>query len=91
MTQIVTASATRDGQPLYRRADGNWTPNLSAANVVDDEGDAKAQLEAARREEARVCDPYLIDVSRDGGRVVPISIRERIRATGPTIALHRSA
>jgi hypothetical protein len=91
MTQIVTASATRDGQPLYRQADGSWTPELAQASVLENESDASAQLEAARREEARVCDPYLIDVSRDEGRVVPVSFRERIRATGPTVPLHRSA
>ena len=91
MTQILTASATRDGQPLYRDASGAWTPQVDAARVLSSESEAAEQLEVARREEAQVCDPYLIDVSESGGKFVPVSFRERIRATGPTIALHRSA
>ena len=91
MTQILTASATRDGQPLYRQASGGWTPVLAKARVLDDRDAAASQLDAARREEAMVCDPYLIEVDASQGAPVPVSFRERIRATGPTVPLHRSA
>jgi hypothetical protein len=87
MPRILTASATRDGQPLYRQARGGWTPSLALASVLCDESEAASELDAARDEEATVCDPYLIDVETKGERIVPLSFREQIRATGPTVAI----
>ena len=87
MAQILTASATRDGQPLYREARGGWTPSLALARVLLDNDDAAEQLDEARLEEAKVCDPYLIEVEQQGEQFIPLSFRERIRSTGPTIAL----
>ena len=87
MAKIITANATRDGQPLYRQARGAWTPTLGLARVLDDAGSAEQALDDARAEEAQVCDPYLIDVEQRGTLIVPTSFREHIRSTGPTVAI----
>jgi len=81
----ITGSATNDGRPIYRDPRGAWTDRVVEAAVFEREHDRDEQLEAARREERVVCDPYPIEVERDGERLVPTRLKERIRADGPTV------
>ncbi len=88
---VVTASATKTGQPVYRAPADTWTERFDAAQSFGERALAEAALEAARREEAVVCDPYLIDAAHaeiDGEpRLRPVALKEQIRADGPTVAL----
>jgi hypothetical protein len=55
-----------------------------------DEASAKAVLPAIVAGEQRaITDPYVIEVSVKDGAIHPLSARERIRATGPTIRIRR--
>ncbi|MGB1013375.1 MAG: DUF2849 domain-containing protein [Nannocystaceae bacterium] len=83
---IVTGSATVDGRPIYMRRDGTWVDRLADADVVEAKSDCEQLLVTARANEATVCDPYAIDVVVDGASVRAASLREVIRATGPTVA-----
>ncbi|PRQ04521.1 hypothetical protein ENSA5_07520 [Enhygromyxa salina] len=85
---IITGSATDDGAPIYLQTGARWTRTLSAAEpVADDQPQHKlALLEAARAQQRIVCDPYPMEVRRGSdGELAPISLREKIRAEGPTI------
>lgn len=88
---IVTARFTVDGANVWRRADGTWSRQLADAGLCDDEAAAKTLAAAANKTEQReVSDPYVIEVGvGDDGAIDPLTARERIRATGPTVPIRR--
>jgi hypothetical protein len=83
---IVTANRLRDGVPVYRTVDGGWSPAIDDARMV-----AEAESEALLAESQSgppplpVVAPYLIAAKEVDGRIRPITLREEIRAFGPTI------
>jgi hypothetical protein len=86
----VTGKFTDDAGNVYRRADGTWSRDLQLAGVVTDEATAKAQAASALANEQRqISDPYVIEVFAKDGTIDPLSARERIRATGPTVHTRR--
>lgn len=87
MSQIVTANSLIDGDVVFRAADGTWVRDVNAAGVLADKGTAEAALAAAGEDvkAAKVVDIALIDVKVEGAAVVPVRLRERIRAFGPTV------
>lgn len=90
MSHVVTGKLTDDGSNVWRRADGTWSSRLADAGLFSDEASAKAVLPAiVAREQRQISDPYVIDVDATGGEIRPLSARERIRATGPTIRIRR--
>jgi hypothetical protein len=84
---VITANDTEAGHPTYLTPDGGWSRSLADARVFDDEVTRDDALARAKTDQARVSDPYVIDVVRDGAGLVAASLRERIRATGPTVGL----
>jgi len=93
MPQIVTANHLIDGDVVFRAADGGWVRSVDDAGVLADKAAAAAAEAAALKDVAAavVVDVAVIDVRVEGGRVVPVRLRERIRAFGPTVkADHRA-
>jgi len=87
---IVTGNFLDDGNVGWRRADGTWSRSIADAGLVDSEANAKAHAATAiQREQRVICDPYVIEVTVEGGVIQPQSARERIRASGPTIRIRR--
>lgn len=91
---VVTGKLTEDAANVWRRADGTWTRDLQQAGVVGDEATAKSFAAAALANEQRhITDPYVIEVRAEnstGAQVIdPLTARERIRATGPTVHTRR--
>jgi hypothetical protein len=87
---VVTGKLTDDASNVWRRADGTWSSNLQEAGIVADEATAKAQAAAANANEQRqITDPYVIEVHASDGTIDPLTARERIRATGPTVHTRR--
>jgi hypothetical protein len=85
---IITGNATADGAPIYLQANGRWTRSLVEAHAVSSEEQRASLLEQAKAAQRIVCDPYAIEVREGGrGRIEPASLRERIRAEGPTVTL----
>ncbi len=81
--RIVTANRLSDGRVIYVDADGEPTPTLAEAAVLD-EADAEAALaRAAARPEVFV-NPYLVAVEAHAftGRD---RLKEAIRSAGPTV------
>lgn len=82
--KVVTAWDVGTGATVYRKADGNWSEDVSNAAVLVGE-DAVQALEAAKEDETRILDPYVMEVTSDGEVTGRETLRETIRATGPTI------
>lgn len=87
--QVLTANLVVDGEVVYWREDGSWTLELKNAFVCE-AADAEAKgLSSADKAvaEQKIMDPYLFAVSLDDGEISPSSVREKIRAKGPTVRL----
>lgn len=85
----VTANRLADGGVAYLREDREWTSDLQEALVDQERGEAEARVAWAGTQEHLICDPYVLEVQRHEGALVPLSARERIRAEGPAPTLER--
>ncbi|WP_119419362.1 DUF2849 domain-containing protein [Desertibaculum subflavum] len=84
--QAVTANRLGDGAVVYLAETGRWSTRLEEARLLLDAAQADAMLDEAGRDAAtRVVGPYLIEVETGDAGPRVASLRERIRATGPTI------
>lgn len=83
----ITANDLRTGRVLYRAPGGAWVPESARAEIAFDPERRDALLAAARKdhESGAVVEPFTIDFDVD--ERAPFSLRERIRAAGPTVAL----
>ena len=84
--QILTANRLGDGEVVYLAPEDFWTTHLAKAQVFSDlSGRERALIWAQGQiEENRILDPYFFDVEAGGG-VRPITMREIIRANGPSV------
>jgi hypothetical protein len=85
--ELSVASANRlvDGVVVFLDDAGQWTNRLDRAAVARDKRSSEILLERARVEAFNVIDPFLVAVTEDDdGRVEPVSLREKIRASGLT-------
>ena len=87
MAEIVTANRLGDGIVVFLDAQLRWVAPFAQAAVFANESAKEAAIAAAKLSEARneVVDPYLVEVVARGGGFAPKSLRESIRAHGPTI------
>ncbi len=85
--QVFTANRVTDGIVVFMDADGGWTETVSESRLIASAEDEAAATEMADKaaDDAVVADPYLIDVTEDGGGIRPVRYRERIRAYGPPV------
>jgi len=85
----VTAWRLADGDVVYQQADNSWAEGFGDAAVYYSKPEADTALaRAAKDVEARlVVGAYLFEVAEQGGIAVPASVREKIRAKGPTVRL----
>lgn len=87
---VVTGKFTDDAGNAWRRADGTWSRQLADAGLYTDEAAAKAQVaDTVSKEQREISDPYVIEVHAANGTIDPLTARERIRATGPTVRVRR--
>lgn len=84
---VATGNHLRSGAVIYREADGRWSGEIGRAEIAENPEAAEALLARAKADHDAciVVEPLLIDVDRKAGRGVPRSLRERIRADGPTV------
>lgn len=83
---VVTASRLRDGAIVWRRADGNWSAHFADAAPVE-EADVAPALDAAGASVSAqlVIGVYKVAVTQDARGLTAASVRERIRAIGPSV------
>ncbi len=83
--QVASANRLTDGVVVFLDDAGQWTPRLDRAALARDERSAEILLERAKAEAASVVDPFLVAVTEgDDGSIEPLSLREKIRASGLT-------
>ena len=79
--RLVTGNDLASGDVIWWIGDG-WSRHV--ADAVD--AGAEAEIVAAREEAAlRVNGPYVVDAAPGPTGPVPLHIKDRIRATGPTV------
>ncbi len=84
--KVLTGNRLIDGEAIWYAADKGWQDVLAGADVAADKT-AEERLEAigkAAFAENFALDIDLIDVQLVDGAIVPIRLRERIRAAGPS-------
>ena len=84
--QAVTANRLNDGEVVYYKNNG-WIENFAEAEIADGQEAAEVLLSRACTEnmEAFILDPYLFEVAECDNGFKPVSVRENIRANGPTV------
>jgi hypothetical protein len=86
MPNVVTANRLLDGIVVYLAPDGSWTEQLAHARLAKTEEETKAlEAEAAKAvKDRKVVAVYPMEVANQNGRLVALSVRERIRAAHRT-------
>lgn len=81
--KVVTAWLSATGRVVYLTKDRNWSEDLADAEVLTGI-EANDILAWAVKDQTRVSDPYFMQVTPDGKVAGRETIRETIRARGPT-------
>lgn len=86
--RVVSANLLLEGDVVYRDAAGAWSLDLAEAAIAETPEAAETLLSAAASEAHLVVDAALIEVVLGAdGAPTPATLRERIRAAGPTTRL----
>jgi hypothetical protein len=84
---IVTANRLIDGDVVYLTRTNDWSEWIEDAAVAVTEEETETLLATGRQAESDriVVGAYEFSVDTDGGKVTPVSMREIIRAAGPSV------
>jgi len=92
--QIFTASLLKEGHVAYLCLEGNaasWSTDLFKATTSDEVSLEEMQAAADRSErENIIVAPYAVDVELENSVLTPVTKREKIRASGPTVLIPMS-
>jgi hypothetical protein len=81
--KVITAWLSASGRVVYLTRERNWSEALSDAEVLTGAA-ALETLAWAGKDQTRATDPYFMQVTPDGKVAGRETIRETIRALGPT-------
>jgi len=89
---VIIANDLANGLVVFQTRDG-WTLDIDHAEISESKEAAAEALERALKDAAAnvVVDPSAIEVRREGAHLVPVKLRERIRAQGPTTGNSKKA
>ena len=84
--QVLTANRLQLGEVVYWSGAAGWVPRLAEAQIFSGP-EAEAALKGAAEwvRKGEVVAPYLFDVRLEAEAVVPLKVRETIRAAGPSV------
>lgn len=84
--QVLTANRLVDGEVVYATRQG-WTEVFTEAEVFRAREAADKRMKAAQSDlrARRIVEPYFFDVEETERGHRPVSVRETIRARGPTV------
>jgi hypothetical protein len=87
MPKVITANRLADGIVVYAGHDGSWSERLSQAKIFASKAEAEAGLFVAQDDAKRnlVVEPVAVEVTEDASGLRAVTLREAIRAQGPTI------
>ena len=83
--EIITGNSLAEGLVVFQTRSG-WSLSIEEAELLESKEAIEAATARANADAAanRVVEPYAIEVKREAGRLVPVRLREKIRAAGPT-------
>ena len=84
--KVLTANRLIDGEAVWYAPDHRWSETIGGAEIARDKAHEE-KLEAIGKAgfaANQVVDVEIIDVDLVDGAIVPLRLRERIRAAGPT-------
>lgn len=83
--KLITANRLNDGHVIFLSSKG-WTRTITDAFRFSDDTGLASAMDRAQDDVAanEIVDPYEIDVEIGDSAIVPVRLRERIRALGPT-------
>lgn len=86
---VATSNDLATGAVVFRHGDGTWSIDIGRAEIAEtpEDGDRLLAKANADQDACLIVEPALIEIVREGGFVRPVSLRELIRATGPTVPL----
>ena len=82
--KAITAWRTASGQNGWMTADGGWSEDPADLGAFTGDA-AETALADAKTQEREITDPYFMDVTEDGKIAGRETLRESIRANGPTV------
>jgi sulfite reductase (NADPH) hemoprotein beta-component len=87
MPKVISANRLADGIVVYADRGGSWSDRLSQAKIFASKAEAEAGLLVAQNDAKRnlVVEPVVVEVAEDGSELRAVTLREAIRAKGPTI------
>jgi sulfite reductase (NADPH) hemoprotein beta-component len=86
--RVVTANRLTDGVIVWLDARNSWVEEVAEAAIVEGEAlETALQFAAAEEKRRIVVGAYPVIVTRSSEGPLPMSVRERIRAVGPTVRL----
>jgi hypothetical protein len=87
MPQVISANRLIDGLVVYAGCDDSWVHELGEAKIFTSKAEAEAALLLAQNDVKcnLVVDPCLVEVTEEVSGVRAVTLRESIRAQGPTI------
>jgi hypothetical protein len=87
MPKVISANRLADGIVVYFGRDGSWFERLSQAEVFASKAEAEAGLLIAQNDAKRnlVVEPVVVEITDDASGLRAVTLREIIRARGPTI------
>lgn len=87
MSQMIIANRLADGLVVFWAGESRWVEAIAEGAVLEEGEPAEQALASAKDDETRclIIDPNLIEVVEDAGQRRPTSVREAIRAFGPSV------
>jgi hypothetical protein len=84
---MLIANRLHDGLVVFLAPDGSWVESIANGWLAEDESDRTRAIRHGKKAQFanHVIGPDLIEVVENHGIRLPVSIREAIRATGPTV------
>ncbi len=84
--QVITGNRVVDGVSVWFAGTKGWAEHVDQAAAYDEAALAAALAEANPADaELHVVDIRAVEVTREGGKLVPVAHREQIRARGPSV------
>lgn len=84
--KVITANRLLNGDVVWLGENGSWVERITLARTVEgkDKVDEGLAIGQAAEKNQEVVGVYEMDVTLEDGVIVPVRLRERIRAAGPT-------
>ncbi|MCX2724062.1 DUF2849 domain-containing protein [Roseibium salinum] len=88
--KVITANRLLKGDVVWLGESGTWVERITLARIFEGKEAVAEGLAIGAEAESRqeVVGVYEMDVTVEDGVIVPVRLREKIRATGPTTHLN---